>query len=88
MAHHKSALKRIKQNAKKADRNKHVRSTLRTFIKRVREAVAAKDSALAKESLTAAIPVIDSAASKGVIHSSNASRNISRLTRLVNTLGQ
>ena len=88
MAHHKSALKRIKQNAKKADRNKHVRSTLRTFIKRVREAVAAKDSALAKESLTAAIPVIDSAASKGVIHSSNASRNISRLTKLVNTLGQ
>ena len=87
MAHHKSALKRIKQNAKKADRNKHVRSTLRTFIKRVREAVAAKDNALAKESLTAAIPVIDSAASKGVIHRSNASRNISRLTRLVNTLG-
>ena len=87
MAHHKSALKRIKQNAKKADRNKHVRSTLRTFIKRVREAVAAKDNTLAKESLTAAIPVIDSAASKGVIHRSNASRNISRLTRLVNTLG-
>ncbi len=88
MAHHKSALKRIKQNAKKAEQNKHVRSTLRTFIKRVREAVAAKNNSLAKESLTAAIPVIDSAATKGVIHRSNASRNISRLTRLVNTLAQ
>lgn len=87
MAHHKSALKRIKQNIKRNERNKHVRSTLRTFIKRVREAVAAKDMALAKESLEAAIPVIDSAASKGVIHRSNASRNVSRLNKLVNTLG-
>ncbi len=87
MAHHKSALKRIKQNIKRNERNKHVRSTLRTFIKRVREAVAAKDMALAKESLQAAIPVIDSAASKGVIHRSNASRNVSRLNKLVNTLG-
>ena len=87
MAHHKSALKRIKQNEKKNERNKHVRTTLRTFIKRVREAAAGKDAALAKEALAAAIPVIDSAASKGVIHPANASRNISRLTRLVNTLG-
>lgn len=88
MANHKSALKRLKQNEKKNERNKHIRSTLRTFIKRVREAVAVKDAAVAKEALEAAIPVIDSAASKGVIHSSNASRSVSRLTRLVNTLGQ
>ena len=87
MANHKSSLKRIKQTEKRTDRNKHVRSTLRTFIKRVREAVAAKDATLAKEALAAAIPVIDSAATKGVIHSSNASRNVSRLNKLVNTLG-
>jgi small subunit ribosomal protein S20 len=87
LANHKSSIKRIKQNEKKNERNKHVRSTLRTFIKRVREAVAVKDAAVAKEALVAAIPVIDAAASKGVIHSSNASRNVSRLTRLVNTLG-
>lgn len=87
MAHHKSAIKRIKQNKKRTERNKHVRSTLRTFIKRVREAVAANNASLAKESLEAAIPVIDSAASKGVIHRSNASRNVSRLNKLVNTLG-
>ncbi|HOP39523.1 MAG TPA: 30S ribosomal protein S20 [Geobacteraceae bacterium] len=87
MAHHKSALKRIKQNQKKYARNKHIRSTLRTVIKRVREAVAANDVNLAKESLQAAIPYIDSAASKGVIHRSNASRNVSRLNKLVNTLG-
>ncbi len=87
MANHKSALKRNKQNQKKNLRNKHVRSTLRTFIKRVREAVEGKDAAVAKEALAAAIPVIDGAASKGVIHRSNASRNVSRLTKLVNTLG-
>lgn len=88
MANHKSALKRIKQTAVRTERNKHVRSTLRTFIKRVREAVASKDQAAAKEALAKAIPVIDSAATKGVIHSANASRNVSRLTKLVNTLGQ
>ena len=87
MAHHKSAIKRIKQNDRRNARNKHVRTTLRTHIKRVREAVAAKDVTLAKETLQVAIPYIDSAASKGVIHRSNASRNVSRLSKLVGTLG-
>lgn len=87
MAHHKSAIKRIKQNAKRNARNKHVSSTLKTFIKRVREAVEAKDKVVATAALNAAIPVIDVSATKGVIHKSNASRNVSRLTRLVNTLG-
>lgn len=87
MAHHKSAIKRIKQNAKRNARNRHVSSTLKTHIKRVREAVAAKDKDAATAALKAAIPVIDVSAAKGVIHSSNASRNVSRLTKLVNTLG-
>jgi small subunit ribosomal protein S20 len=87
LAHHKSAIKRIKQNAKKCERNKHIRSTLRTFIKRVREAAAGNNINAAKEALAAAIPVIDSAASKGIIHPNNASRNVSRLTKLVSTLG-
>lgn len=87
MAHHKSAIKRIKQNAKRNARNRHVSSTLKTFVKRVREAVEAKDKEAATAALTAAIPVIDVSASKGVIHKSNAARNVSRLTKLVNTLG-
>ena len=87
MAHHKSAIKRIKQNAKKNARNRHVSSTLKTYIKRVREAVDAKDKEAAVAALKAAIPVIDASASKGVIHRSNASRNVSRLSKLVGTLG-
>lgn len=86
MAHHKSAIKRIKQNAKRNARNRHVSTTLKTYIKRVREAVDAKDKEAATAALKAAIPVIDASASKGIIHSSNASRNVSRLTILVNTL--
>jgi small subunit ribosomal protein S20 len=87
LAHHKSAIKRIKQNAKKNARNKHVSSTLKTYIKRVREAVEAKDKEAATVALNEAIPVIDKSATKGVIHSANASRNVSRLTKLVNSLG-
>ena len=87
MAHHKSAIKRIKQTIKKTARNRHASSTLKTYIKRVREAVESKDKDAAVAALKVAIPVIDSTATKGVIHSSTASRNVSRLTKLVNTLG-
>ena len=87
MANHKSAINRIKQNQKKNERNTHIKSTLKTFIKRVREAAAAKDAVAAREALTAAIPIVDGAATKGVIHRSTASRNVSRLTKLVNSLG-
>lgn len=87
MAHHKSAIKRIKQNEKRNARNRHQKSTLKTCIKRVREAVASKDKESAVAALKAAIPVIDKTATKGVIHKTNAARNVSRLTKLVNTLG-
>jgi small subunit ribosomal protein S20 len=87
LAHHKSAIKRIKQTVKKTARNRHVSSTLKTYIKRVREAVEAKDKDAAVAALKVAIPVIDTTATKGVIHRSTASRSVSRLTKLVNTLG-
>ncbi|MCL2760933.1 MAG: 30S ribosomal protein S20 [Desulfuromonadales bacterium] len=86
MAHHKSAIKRIRQTKKRTERNKHQRSTLRTFVKRVREAAENKDANAAREALAAAIPVIDKSASKGIIHKANAARNVSRLTKLVNSL--
>ena len=86
MANHKSAEKRNRQNVVRNARNTHIRSTMRTFVKQVREAVAGGDSTAAKTALERAIPFIDKAATKGVIHKATASRKISRLTRLVNNL--
>ncbi len=86
MANHKSAEKRNRQNAVRNARNTHIRSTMRTFVKQVRDAVAGGDADAAKNALERAIPFIDKAATKGVIHKATASRKISRLTRLVNNL--
>lgn len=86
MANHKSAAKRNRQNALRNARNTHIRSTMRTLVKKVREAVAAEDLEAAQNALAQAIPFIDKTAAKGVIHKATASRKISRLAKLVNTL--
>ncbi len=87
MANHKSALKRNRQNAVRNARNTHIRSTMRTLVKNVREAAAAGDKDAAQEALNKAVPYIDKTATKGVIHKATASRKISRLTKLVNSFG-
>jgi len=86
VANHKSAEKRNKQNAIRNARNTHIRSTMRTLVKQVREAVAANDKEAANAALAKAIPYIDKTATKGVIHKATASRKISRLSKLVNTI--
>lgn len=86
MANHKSAAKRNKQNAVRNARNNHIRTTMRTLVKNVREAVAANDTEIAQAALKKAVPYIDKTATKGVIHKATASRKISRLNKLVNTM--
>lgn len=86
MANHKSALKRAKQNQVRNARNTHIRSTMRTLVKNIRVAVTSGDADAARVALAKAIPYISRTAAKGVIHKSTASRKISRLTKLVNTL--
>ena len=86
MATHKSALKRSRQSKEKRVRNRNVKSNLKTRIKAINLALDEKDPKKAQETLSQVIPVIDKAASKGVIHKRNASRKISRLTRKVNAL--
>lgn len=86
MANHKSAIKRNKQNAARNARNTHIRSTMRTYVKQIRTAVADGDTAGAQAALERAVPFIDKAASKGIIHKATASRKISRLSKLVNSL--
>lgn len=80
MAHHKSAIKRIKQSLKRRESNRADRATLRTIIKKFNTAVA-NDPQGAKEILAEAVPVISKSASKGIIHKKNASRKIARLSK-------
>ncbi len=86
MANHKSALKRNRQNQVRTARNTHIRSTMRSYVKQVRTAVSAADKEAATVALAKAVPYIDKASTKGVIHKATASRKISRLTKLVNTM--
>lgn len=86
MANIKSAKKRILVDRRNAERNKAIKSTVKTAIKKVDAAIATNDKAAATEALKAAITEIDKAASKGVFHKKNASRKISRLTVAVNKI--
>lgn len=86
MANIKSAKKRILVNATKAARNKSIKSSVKTAIKKVDAAIAAGDKEAATAALLAATSAIDKAASKGVYHKNTASRKISRLNLAVNKL--
>ena len=86
MANIKSAKKRVRTSAVRAERNKSVKSAVKTDIKKVEAAVAAKDQAAAQEALTAATKAIEMAGSKGIYHKNNVARKVSRLTKLVNTI--
>lgn len=77
----------MRQNETRRMRNRHVKTNIKTMVKRVREAVQEKNKKKAKEALARVIPLIDKAASKGIVHWRTRSRKISRLTRLVNTMG-
>ena len=82
MANSKSAKKRIAVIAKKTLRNKSIRSSTKTAIKKVSAAVEAGDKAQAAESLRLAVKAIDQAAAKGIYHKNTASRKKSQLTKL------
>lgn len=86
MANIKSAKKRIKVINTKTERNKAIRSKVKTLIKKVEAAVAAKDASAAKAALVVATKEIDKACSKGIYHKNNASRKVSRLSKLVNSI--
>ena len=86
MVEHKSAIKRDRQSKARYARNKSVRSKVKTVIKKVETAIAEKSYDKAKGALASAIPIIDKAVSKNVIHRNTASRNISRLSKQVHAL--
>ena len=86
MANIKSQLKRIKTNEKARQRNKAVKSSLKTSIRRFRAAADAGDNAKAAEALQVASRELDKAASKGVIHANQAANKKSAMARRASSL--
>lgn len=86
MANIKSAKKRILVINKKTERNKAIRSKVKTYVKKVYAAIDTNDKAAANVALNEAISELSKAASKGVYHKSTASRKISRMTKAVNAI--
>lgn len=86
MANIKSQIKRIGTNEKARLRNKAVKSELKTYVRRVREAVAGGDKDAAAAALVAASRKLDKAVSKGVIHANQAANRKSALSKAVNGL--
>ena len=84
MANIKSQKKRILTNAKRAERNKAVKSELKT---RVKSATKAAGTPEAEEALRLAVKRLDMAAAKGVIHKNQAARRKSRLMKKINAAG-
>jgi small subunit ribosomal protein S20 len=86
VANIKSQIKRIKTNEKARLRNKSVKSELKTYVRKVRAAVAAGDKETATTALQAASRKLDKAVSKGVIHSNQAANRKSALAKAVDAL--
>jgi small subunit ribosomal protein S20 len=86
MANSKSAVKRIRQNEVRRQRNRSYRTRMRTAIRKLRTAMTEGDAAKAQELLDPTLVLIDKTASKGIIHDNTAARYKSRLTRAVSAM--
>ena len=87
MANTPSAKKAARKIARRTAANKIPRTRMRTFIRKVEEAIASGDKQAARSALREAQPQIMKAASRGIIHKNTASRKVSRLTHRVEALG-
>ena len=86
MANTPQSQKRARQTERRTAVNKARRSRIRTFLRKVEEALAAGDKSAAQAAFTAAQPELMRAASKGVLHRNTASRKVSRLAQRLKSL--
>ena len=86
MANTAQAKKRIRQAEVRRQRNVAMRSKLRTYIKKVRQAIEAGDKTVAQAAFKEAVPVIDKMAGKDIIHKNTAARYKSRLSAHIKNL--
>lgn len=87
MANTDSARKRIRQTEKRMARNKARKSRVRTFVRKLEEAIASGDKAAAQEAFRAAQPEMQRAATKGTLHPNTVARKVSRLSARVKAIG-
>ena len=87
MANSAQSKKRARQNARRLDVNKARRSRIRTFLRRVEEAIASGDKDAAAAALKAAQPELMRGVTKGVYHKNTAARKMSRLAARVKSVG-
>ncbi|MAQ36906.1 30S ribosomal protein S20 [Thioclava sediminum] len=86
MANTPQSKKRARQNERRQDVNKARRSRIRTFIRKVEEAITSGDYEAATNALRAAQPELARGVTKGVLHKNTASRKVSRLASRVKAL--
>ena len=87
MANSRQAAKRARQNEKRFSINKGRRSRIRTFLRKVEEAIASGDKDAAQAALREAQPELMRGVTKGVLHKNTAARKMSRLSSRVKSLG-
>ena len=86
MANIKSAKKRVLVIRKKTERNKAIKSRVKTFEKKLYSAIEAGDKAAATAALSVAVSELSKAGSKGVYHKNMVSRKVGRMTKAVNAM--
>ncbi|AZA14101.1 30S ribosomal protein S20 [Corynebacterium choanae] len=86
MANIKSQIKRVKTNEKRRQRNQHIRSAVRTEIRKLRALIAEGNKEAAAEQLKVTSRALDKAVTKGVLHRNNAANKKSRLAQAVNKI--
>jgi small subunit ribosomal protein S20 len=86
MANSPQAKKRARQNERRADVNKARRSRIRTYLRKVEEAIASGDQSAAADALKSAQPELMRGVTKGIVHKNTASRKMSRLSKRVKAL--
>ena len=87
MANTRSAKKMTRKIAKRTEVNRSRRSRMRTFLRKVEEAIASGDQTAAASALQAAEPEVMRAAQKGIVHKNTASRKVSRLAHRIQAIG-
>ena len=86
MANTRSAKKAVRRIARRTQINMNRRSRVRTFVRKVEEAIASGDQAAAQAALQAAQPELMRGAQKGILHKNTASRKVSRLAKRIKAL--